>query len=178
MDMQRTHTPNTATDRGLVALVVVVMLLALTCTLLTWMNGRTAGGWTGTAGTAGATSVDMSTTSTPAFRPLGDGVADHGLFNENAELDTSRIDDLRTDPYGQCVASDGVLTPTGACVDGVRVWQDEMSIGTWNALRAQGYELGDKDPTSMWIPAEYVILGGPHGEDVLAVDLSRPLTPR
>lgn len=109
-----------------------------------------------------------------AQAPTTGGYAQGHLFNPDATLDASRIDDLRDDPYGQCVADDGVLTPAGLCVAGVRVWEDEVPAGTWNALLGQGYMEEADDPDSMWIPLAMVTMDG-EGEEILAVDLGAPL---
>lgn len=129
----------------------------------------------GGADTTSTAPVQSAPVSTPR---ADDGFSDHHLFSSTATLDTSNIDDLREDPYGKCVAEDGVLTPTGACVDAARIWRDEVSSGTWETLRGLGYAYEADDPSAMWVPAEYVILGGPDGNEVLAVDIFRPVTPR
>jgi hypothetical protein len=144
----------------------------------------------GTAGTHSAPAVQAPPASTPTTdtsgmapheRPIGgatvdDGFSDHHLFNADATLDTSHIDDLRSDPEGQCLADGGVMTPERACVAGVLVWREEISPQQWHELTRQGYVCDVDDADSLWIPLGYVILGGESGEDVLDVDLSRPLT--
>lgn len=185
----------TSTVRTMTSKVTVIIgrtvLLALAVMAGLVFLGLVSGGLVDTSSTvpvqvpaAGAPTTDPSGMA-PHERPTenppaagGDGYADGHLFNDAAALDTSRIDDLRGDPYGECVSRDGVLTPTGACVDGARIWRDEVDSGTWETLRGLGYAPEAFDRAEMWVPAEYVILGGEDGNTVLAVDVFRPVTPR
>ena len=112
----------------------------------------------------------------------GDGTADHGLFHPSATLDTSHIDDLRSDPEALCLVSGGVMTPAGVCVDAIAVWESEVDPGVWAYLLRNGYTWSmnheTDDERALWVPAEMVILGGVDSDEVLAVDPARPLTPR
>jgi hypothetical protein len=167
-----TSTIRTATSK--VAVIIgrtILLALAVLVALVVW--GLVVGGSTDTHDTE---PVQVAPAATPTT--AGDGTADHGLFSDTATLDMSHIDDLREDPYGKCVSLDGVLTPTGVCVDAARIWRDEVDSGTWETLRELGYAPEAFDPTEMWVPAEYVILGGADGNEVLAVDIFRPVTPR
>lgn len=133
------------------------------------------------------TSVPTWPTPAPAPTPAqstpvreGDGYEDHDLFDPAALLDTSTIDDLRTDPEAQCIAAQGVVTPAGACVDAIAVWEHEVSPAVWAELRsAYPRDIDHSEPgsTALRVPAEFVILSGPDGEDVHSVDTSRPVTP-
>lgn len=126
-----------------------------------------------------------ATTTTPAQGPVvaapatqaphDDGYSDGHLFNPDAMLDTSRVDDLRETPESQCLRADGVTTPERACVAGMRVWRDELSPQQWNALVGQGYIWDVDDVDSLWIPAEMVILDQ---DDVAGINLGAALTPR
>ena|SRR5688500_10925179 len=128
-------------------------------------------------GTHDAATMAAPAPTAPA--PTQVGVPEHGgLFNPGATLSTAQIDDLREDPYGRCVAQDGVLTPAGTCVDAVAIYADEVSTETWEALDDEGYAVEAFSPSTRFVPAEFVILGGPDGNEVLAVDMTRSLTPR
>jgi len=128
----------------------------------------------------------MGSTDTPLAAPAGQGCAEAptGLFNPCATLDTRLVDDLRADPdpESRCLAADGVMTPARQCVDATWILRSEVTPEVWAELcdapfpRSIDHSVHG-DP-ALIIPAEFVILGGPNGEDVLAVDTSRALTPR
>jgi hypothetical protein len=132
------------------------------------------------AGTTAQAHNVASVPATPVLAGAGDGTADHDLFNPSTTLDTSRVDDLRTDPEAQCFAAEGVMTPAGACVDAIAVWETEVDPGVWAYLRRAGYgwSLDYETSGALLIPAEMVILHGADGDEVHSVDPARPLTPR
>lgn len=164
--MTNTADSTKAGDYGVIATLTLLSLLVLVAMLTQAQRTPIAG----TASPAPSTSHHQAA-------PYGDGYAEHHLFSETADLDTSRIDDLRDDPYGKCVSEDGVLTPAGTCVDGVMVWRDEMPPGSWNKLLAQGYLWDSDDPRAMWIPLAMVTMDGEGGE-VIAMNLDAPLVAR
>ena len=130
----------------------------------------------------GLAPVRAVATPVPAPTVLDDGHAAHGLFHPDATLDMSQIDDLRGTDESLCIATDGVMTPAGTCVDATVVWEDEIHPRTWADLRAAGYprdiDHSDAAATALRVPAEMVILGGENGEDVIAIAMNRQLTPR
>jgi hypothetical protein len=153
---------------------VLIIVVRVALALLTLTAGA---GLVHMQGTDETVSVAAPAPAAPA--PAEVQVPEHGgLFNPGATLSTAQIDDLREDPYGACLMQEGVLTPAGICVDAVAIWRDEVSLDVWGALDDEGYAVEAFDPDTRYVPAEYVILGGPGGEDLLAVDMTRPLTPR
>lgn len=173
--MTNTMRTDTTTDRLLVALLLALAVLTIGAALVhgatTTIPGRPA---------PAPAPTDVQVQAPPVTGDLvqvADKAAPGGaLVYGGADLDMSQIDDLRSDPYGQCVSHDGVLTPAGECVDAVTVWRNEMSPGSWSALLDQGYLWDSDDQDAMWIPAQMVILGGEGGEDVLAVNPGAPLS--
>lgn len=129
---------------------------------------------------AGASTLGTGQTDTVAATTSTCVDPGKGLFNACALLDTSRVDDLRDDADSRCLAAQGLLLTTGECVDGFFLYEDETDAETWTHLVDTGFDHGldCDDVDCLWIPAEYVVLGGESGEDVLAVDTTRPLTPR
>lgn len=129
--------------------------------------------------TTGTPSVDGPA---PAPAPTACEPAPGDLFHPCATLDMGTIDDLRQDTESRCIAADGVLTPQRTCVDAIAVWVDEIPRSVARDLRLAGYprdiDASSPGSTALRVPAEFVILGGVDGEEVLAVDMTRPVTPR
>jgi len=177
--MPDTHSSPIAPSPTLYALLIALALVCMPDASVGWVQ------WMGEQGIGHAqgwlASAPAAPSPTTPMLRADDGFADHGLFNEAALLDTRQIDDLRADPEGQCIADQGVVTPTGACVDAIALWESEVDASAWAELEdAYPRDIDHSDGTEsvLRVPAEYVILGGAGGEDVVAVDLTRPLTPR
>jgi hypothetical protein len=106
-----------------------------------------------------------------------------GLFNPCATLDTSTVDDLRTDDLdSECMRQGGVLLDDGRCVAAGLVWLDEIDAVTEDALRDMGFGrmIGEQNADgvdALLVPAEMLVLGGPGGEQLVSVDLDAALTP-
>lgn len=110
--------------------------------------------------------------ATPAT--VGDGTADHDLFNPSATLSMSTIDDLRDAPEGPCFADGGVLTPAGDCMAGVVIYPEEVDVEVWNRLTELGYDRAVGMGTNLLIPQAMVTLDG-DGDEIAAVDPTAPL---
>lgn len=159
-------------------LVVVVAMVVVAMGQALGMSDYTSSATP--APTTQAPSVEGPAQGAPA--PTACEPAPGELFNPCATLDMGTIDDLRQDTESRCIAADGVMTPQRTCVDAIAVWEDEIPRSVLRELRLAGYprdiDHSDGKVGALRVPAEFVILGGANGEKVLAVDMTRPVTPR
>jgi hypothetical protein len=173
MSTPMTTLRSTITDyAGKAAMLIGQIVLRLVLIFIAGGVLTVLGQGIGPAQDSGSTPM-ASPAPTAQASPAGGYVKGH-LFSPDATLDASRIDDLRTDPYGQCVMQEGVLTPTGVCVDAVWVSRDEVGPEAWATLLDLGYMEDADAPDMMWIPLAMVTMDGEGGE-ITAVDLDAPL---
>lgn len=174
---------------GRVVEALIVFLVRVMVVVFVAMTMQVVGNALGVPGYADG-AAPASTTQAPSAEGPAQGApaptacepGPEDLFNPCATLDMHTIDDLRDDVQGRCIAADGVMTPEGACVDAITVWEDEVPRSVLRELRLAGYprdiDHSDGEVAALRVPAEFVILGGANGEKVLAVDMTRPVTPR
>lgn len=176
MSTERTTTNGTVRDLIMSCMVALVLITAANAVVST--TTHLVGALQ--VGTVDAPATDAPPVDAPAVQDC-EPVAG-ALFNPCATLDTALVDDLRADPEAQCLATDGVVTPQGACVDATLIWESEVHPTTWDTLREAGYpwslEHSEPSDDALIVPAEMVIMGGEGGEHVIAVAVNRPLTPR
>lgn len=165
--------------------IIIRITLVLGAAVVTVALGQTLGMSDYTTSAAPAPTTQAPSAEGPAQGAPAPTACEPGpgdLFNPCATLDMGTIDDLRQDTESRCIAADGVMTPQRTCVDAITVWEDEIPRSVLRELRLAGYprdiDHSDGEVAALRVPAEFVILGGANGEKVLAVDMTRPVTPR